>query len=193
VDFEPTPDAEPVTAAAEPQAEPMPAVAAAIAPPAEPASAPAAAPLFDPAGAAGGLAADELALELAEAPPPQGDAAPVVAMVDPATTTLIGEETEAAGPAAGNPEAGAATGAEGVVMEFTGPCWVDIRDSERRFKVFGEMGAGDRRVLEGTPPYSVILGNAAAVRITVAGEPFDLEGVARGNVARFTLDPERLP
>jgi cytoskeleton protein RodZ len=195
VDSEPAPDAGPAAAAAEPQteAEPVPAVAAAMPPPAEPASVPPAAPLFDPAGASGGLAADELALEPVEAPPPPEDAAPVVAMVDPAATTLTGDETEAAGPAASNAEADAATGAEGVVMEFTGPCWVDIRDSERRFKIFGEMGAGDRRVLEGTPPYSVILGNAAAVRITVAGEPFDLEGIARGNVARFTLDPERLP
>lgn len=92
-------------------------------------------------------------------------------------------------PAAEAPTASSA----GVVMEFSGPCWVDIRDSERRFKLFGEMKDGDRHVLAGTPPYSVIIGNAAAVRITVDGKPFELEGIARGNVARFTLDPARLP
>ena len=78
-------------------------------------------------------------------------------------------------------------------MAFSGPCWVDIRDSTRKFKLFGEMGKGDRHVLEGTPPYSVILGNAAAVEITVAGEPLDIGTIARGNVARFTLDPKQLP
>jgi cytoskeleton protein RodZ len=78
-------------------------------------------------------------------------------------------------------------------MSFAGPCWVDIRDSERKFKLFGEMGKGDRRVLEGKPPYSVILGNAAVVEVTVAGAPYDLSGVSHGNVARFTLDPGKMP
>lgn len=80
-----------------------------------------------------------------------------------------------------------------IIMEFSGPCWVDIRDSERSFKLVGEMGDGDRHRLEGKPPYSVIIGNAAAVRITVAGEPFDVSSIARGNVARFSLDPTKLP
>jgi cytoskeleton protein RodZ len=80
-----------------------------------------------------------------------------------------------------------------VVLAFSGPCWVDIRDSDREFKLFGEMSNGDRHVLEGKPPYSVILGNTAAVAITVGGEPYDLTGIARGNVARFTLDPGELP
>lgn len=84
--------------------------------------------------------------------------------------------------------------AEGeIVIAFSGPCWVDIRDSERKFKLFGEMGKGDRHALEGTPPYSVILGNTSAVSITVGGAPFDLSGISRGNVARFTLDPTELP
>jgi cytoskeleton protein RodZ len=80
-----------------------------------------------------------------------------------------------------------------IVLSFSGPCWVDIRDSEREFKLFGEMGKGDRHVLEGTPPYSVILGNTAAVSITVGGDPYDLADIARGNVARFTLDPGARP
>jgi len=78
----------------------------------------------------------------------------------------------------------------GVMFEFLGPCWVDIRDSTRKFKVFGEMRKGEIRKLEGTPPYSVILGNSPMVRITVDGKPFDLESHARGSVARFTLDPD---
>jgi len=76
-----------------------------------------------------------------------------------------------------------------VEFEFLGPCWVDIRDSSRKFKIFGEMRKGDRRVLEGTPPYSVILGNAPMVRVSVGGEPFDISAYARGSVARFNLDP----
>ncbi len=80
-----------------------------------------------------------------------------------------------------------------IVMTFDGPCWVDVRDSERKNKLFGEMKKGDRHVLEGKPPYSVILGNAAAVKITVGGAAFDLSTISQGNVARFTLDPNESP
>ena len=70
-----------------------------------------------------------------------------------------------------------------------GACWVDVRDSERRFKLFGEMPKGARKVLGGQPPYKMVNGNAKAVTISVNGRPFDLAPYAKGNVARFTLDP----
>jgi cytoskeleton protein RodZ len=84
-------------------------------------------------------------------------------------------------------------GGDDVVLEFRGPCWVDVRDSAKSFSLTGEMTQGDRRVLGGTPPYSLILGNASAVTVTVKGVPFDLTRVAKGNVARFKLDPAALP
>jgi cytoskeleton protein RodZ len=80
-----------------------------------------------------------------------------------------------------------------IELAFDGPCWVDIRDATREFKLFGEMGKGDRRVLGGTPPYSIIIGNAAVTTITIDGEPFDLASRTRGNVARFELDPTAAP
>lgn len=90
-------------------------------------------------------------------------------------------------------EAEAAAGPGEILMTFDGPCWVDVRDSERNYKLFGEMKKGDRHVLGGKAPYSVILGNAAAVQITVNGATFDLSAVSQGNVARFTLDPGETP
>lgn len=80
-------------------------------------------------------------------------------------------------------------GATGIVMTFSAPCWVDVRDSTRKFKLFGEMPKGARRVLGGDPPYKLVIGNARAVTISVNGEPFDLAPYAKGNVARFTLNP----
>jgi cytoskeleton protein RodZ len=80
-------------------------------------------------------------------------------------------------------------GTHQIVMSFTGPCWVDVRDSERKFKLFGEMPKGTRKVLGGKPPYKMVIGNAKMVDITVNGEPFDLTPYAKGNVARFTLNP----
>ena len=79
--------------------------------------------------------------------------------------------------------------AKEIVMTFSAPCWVDVRDSEREFKLFGEMPAGARRVLGGEPPYKLVIGNAGAVTIEIDGEPFDIMPYANGNVARFTLDP----
>lgn len=83
----------------------------------------------------------------------------------------------------------AAVDTAGVVMQFTAPCWVDVRDSTRKFKLFGEMTKGSERRLEGSPPYQVVLGNASAVRILINGKLFDLAAHTNGNVARFTLEP----
>lgn len=134
------------------------------------------------------------AQELMQAPDAPAAAQDLAPRASPATdegaeTRASTEEgTETAG-ASDEPDT---TGAE-ILLEFTGPCWVDVRDSERKFKLFGEMSKGDRHVLGGKPPYSVILGNAAAVKITVDGTAFDLNSIAQGNVARFTLDPTQLP
>jgi cytoskeleton protein RodZ len=66
---------------------------------------------------------------------------------------------------------------------------VDVRDSSRTFKLFGEMHEGETRTLEGTPPYTLVLGNSPMVQISIDGKPFSTEQYARGGVARFTLDP----
>ena len=108
------------------------------------------------------------------------------------TTTGEGTEAPAQGGEGVEETPAAATGGE-VVMSFAGPCWVDVRGSDHKYKLFGEMKKGDRRVLGGSPPYSVILGNAAAVTITVDGKALDLSAKSKGNVARFTLDPSATP
>jgi len=76
----------------------------------------------------------------------------------------------------------------GIVLEFSGKSWVDIRDAGG-FKLVGEMREGDRRVLGGRPPYKVVLGNFRVVTMSIDGIPYDLTPHADGNVARFTLSP----
>jgi len=95
----------------------------------------------------------------------------------PADTTPDTEETIAAE-------------ADEIEITFNGSCWVNVQDSEQKHKVSGSMKKGDRYVLKGKPPYSFILGNVGAVRITVGGKPLDLGPVSRGSVARFTLDAD---
>lgn len=77
-----------------------------------------------------------------------------------------------------------------VVLEFSDTAWVDVRDATKKVHIRGEMRKGERRELGGTPPYTLVLGNAGSVQVTVNGEPFDLKSRIRGNVARFTLNPK---
>ncbi|NEX19591.1 helix-turn-helix domain-containing protein [Thiorhodococcus mannitoliphagus] len=77
-----------------------------------------------------------------------------------------------------------------VVLEFSGTSWVDVRDAAGEVVLNGEMREGDRRVITGEPPYKLVIGNAAATRLSVGDKPFDLDRRAQGNVARFSLDPD---
>lgn len=141
------------------------------------------APAADPAMPALPDAPSGMSAETESAPPSEPIAAAnTEAPTTPTPDTPIATDTENATPSPTE-----------VVLEFSGPCWVDVRDSTRAFKLFGEQNSGDRFVLEGTPPYDVVLGNAAAVRIEVNGEPFDLASHSKGNVARFKLDPNDAP
>ncbi len=148
-------------------------------------------------------AAGELALPPVAAETTFGTQEPEVEASPPATavgaTTQSAEalpevQSAAAAPVAESSavEDGGAPVVEGskeIVMTFNAACWVDVRDSEREFKLFGEMPKGTRKVLGGRPPYKVVIGNAEAVSIAVNGKPFDLAPYSKGNVARFTLDP----
>lgn len=77
-----------------------------------------------------------------------------------------------------------------VVLNLSGACWVQIRDSSGDYKLIGELKAGTHEVLGGTPPYRVLLGNASVAELTVNGQPVDLGPYTRGQVARLTLDPD---
>jgi len=113
---------------------------------------------------------------------------PATAIAEPVVDTgsvVAGPAAAALAPESPPPVADA----DEIVMTFSAPCWVDVRDSERRFKLFGEMPKGTSRVLGGTPPYKMVIGNSRAVTITINGQTYDLAQHAKGNVARFTLDP----
>lgn len=77
-----------------------------------------------------------------------------------------------------------------LVFEFSGRCWAEVRDVNGKARIIGEMRDGSRRILNASlGPFKIVLGDASVVRLTVAGEPYDLTPYMRGKVARFTLDP----
>ncbi len=89
------------------------------------------------------------------------------------------------------PEEGAPieAGSPKIVFQFSAACWAKVTDAKGTVQLIGEFVVGDRRILEGEPPFQVVLGNAPAVELTVDGLPVDLMQHSRGSVARFALDP----
>lgn len=133
--------------------------------------------------------------ELLPEPEPVEEEALEASGLPPVTTGVPGTDESAMTTATSTPEADVAQVVDrmDVVIRFTGPTSVDIRDSTMNYALVGEMDKGDQYLLGGKPPYSLILGNAAAVELLVGGKPFDFQSVVRGNVARFILDPAPAP
>ncbi len=116
----------------------------------------------------------------AEAPlvPPQAEAPKTAAVAAPATV----EQVQAATPAA-------APGGEGRIrMEFGGQSWVEIRDKDGQMLMSQLNPTGSRRVVSGRTPLSLVIGNAANVRLTYNDKPVDLRPYTQIEVARLTLN-----
>ena len=73
-------------------------------------------------------------------------------------------------------------------LRFTGPSWVEVKDTEGKVLLSQHAGAGVEHVVEGTPPFYVVVGDSAKVAVEVRGESYDLAQHTRQNVARFTVN-----
>jgi cytoskeleton protein RodZ len=77
--------------------------------------------------------------------------------------------------------------AKRIELVFTDECWVEIRDADGRV-VFSQLNApGTRRRVEGAAPFSLVIGNAAGVRLRYNDADIDLAPYTRIDVARLTL------
>ena len=91
-------------------------------------------------------------------------------------------------------ESGAAPAGRGdsrgrrIQLEFQRESWVQIKDRDGMTLLSQLNAAGTQKVVEGMPPFSVIIGNAANVRVTYNDAPFDLRPYVKVEVARFTLE-----
>lgn len=71
---------------------------------------------------------------------------------------------------------------------FEDDAWVEVRDQAKQ-KIFAHLNfKGTEKVIEGTPPLSLVVGNAKAVRITYNDEEVDLAPYMRNNIAKLSLD-----
>jgi cytoskeleton protein RodZ len=99
-------------------------------------------------------------------------------------------EPEAAPDAASDEaDTAAAPAVDGVLqLEFGGDSWVEIRDASGRMVHRQLDYAGSNAVVRGTPPFDIVIGNAAQVRMTYNDRPIDLKPFIDVTVARFTLE-----
>jgi cytoskeleton protein RodZ len=72
---------------------------------------------------------------------------------------------------------------------FEQESWAEVTDGRGERLLFGLNAAGRDVTVRGEPPFSIVLGNADSVRLTVDGEPYAIPTVGRqGNLARFAVD-----
>ncbi|MFB1490009.1 MULTISPECIES: RodZ domain-containing protein [unclassified Thiocapsa] len=119
-------------------------------------------------------------------PASEPTAGPVAETASTQITTAATPDVEAPTSA---PEPTTAPATKGIVLEFAGPSWLEVRDAAGQRLIVGEMKAGDRREVTGQAPFRFTVGRVNNSSMTVDGKPFDLEARSRGNVARFSFDP----
>ena len=77
--------------------------------------------------------------------------------------------------------------AKRIELVFQGESWVEIRDADGRV-VFSQLNPpGTTRKVEGAAPFSVVIGNAAGVKLRYNDADVDLAPFTRTDVARLTL------
>lgn len=73
-------------------------------------------------------------------------------------------------------------------LSFSGISWVEVTDANGKVLLSQLAREGDvLKPAGGTPPLSVVIGDASKASVAVRGEPFNLDPIKRANVARFTV------
>ncbi len=75
----------------------------------------------------------------------------------------------------------------GLVFVFAGESWVEVRNAAGEIVYTGTGSAGARHSVQGTAPFSLVIGNAKDVRLEYKGKPIDLVPHTRVSVARLTV------
>lgn len=78
-------------------------------------------------------------------------------------------------------------GAALLALSFNGSSWLEVTDASGKVLVSQVARAGDVFQPIGTPPLSVVIGDASRATVTVRGEAMNLEPATRANIARFTV------
>lgn len=133
----------------------------------------------------------------AAAPPPVAapmpSPAPAQTGAPPMPAPAAGGDAEAAQPpvqsamAAGSVKGGV-SGRNRIALEFEELSWVEIKQANGKILLSQLNPGGTGQQVEGTPPFEVIIGNAAKVRLKYNDVPVDLRPYFKVNVARLKLE-----
>ena len=118
-------------------------------------------------------------------PSPKPTAAP--AAPKPAPTAAATPKATDGAPSPVARDVKSVPGPNRIFMEFADDAWVEISDGEGKTLMAQLNPGGSRRVVFGHPPFSVVIGNAAAVRFVYNDRALDLVPYVKVEVARFTL------
>jgi len=134
------------------------------------------------------------AAPIAGSPAPDAPATSAPSVFPPAATSSAAAAgaappgtTAAGGPVFADPPRAPAAGEGLIGLAFRGPAWVEIADAKGKVLVSRTHAGGSTTEIVGKPPFNVVIGNAAEVRLTYNGRAVDLEPHTRVAVARFTL------
>lgn len=107
----------------------------------------------------------------------------------PVESTPSAETTEAPTTDPVESAAPASPQIRGVVhLEFNEEAWVEVKDATGSLVHRQLDTAGSSVDIHGQPPFEMVIGNAAQVRMTYNGRPIDLKPFTAVTVARFTLE-----
>src|SRR5258706_13106332 len=80
-----------------------------------------------------------------------------------------------------------ATGLHRLVIRCEEEAWIEVRDANERMLVSSLNPKGAERVVQARGPLTLVIGNAAHVRIVHNDHPVDLTPHTKLAIARFTL------
>ena len=78
-------------------------------------------------------------------------------------------------------------GVHRIVLRCEEEAWLEVMDGAGRQLLSSLNPAGAERVVQGRPPFNLVIGNASHVRISYNDRPVDLQPHTKVEVARFTL------
>jgi len=136
-------------------------------------------PLFQPQAAPEGSGQDTVAP--ADTGAAGTAASPATAIPAPGSAAPTGEAS--ATPA--SPAAAASTTPAVLQMEARQASWVEVTNGTGTVVLQRLLEPGERVDFSAAPPYSVVIGKASAVQVSVRGQVLDTKPMTRNEVARF--------
>jgi len=100
---------------------------------------------------------------------------------------VVSEKPATIEKAAPPPMAKVATGLHRLVIRCEEEAWIEVKDSNERMLVSSLNPKGAERVVQARGPLTLVIGNAAHVRVVHNDHPVDLAPHTKLAIARFTL------